>query len=97
MQMGKTVLRPGVVQGNVVLDVQVGAPVTDLGGAFQGGDFQHRCRIMIMDDDVLLVLLDEGSRRGSRNVAKGAIRDRCAGFRREVIACKRVQAFWGCV
>jgi hypothetical protein len=73
------------VQGDIVLDIQVGTPVADLGGTLQGRNLHHRGTEEVVDYDVLLMLFDECCGCRWRNVVKGTIGDRPTHFCRDVI------------
>lgn len=79
------VRRSGVVQGDVVLNVQIGSPVADLGRTLQGRNLHHRGAEEVVDGDVLLMLFDECCRCRWGNVVKGAIGYGRTRFCRDVI------------
>ena len=85
------------MQVNLILNVEVGTPMADFGSALQRRNLHNRVCKEVMHDNVLLVFLDERSRRGWRNVAERAIGNRGARFCREIVGCKRVQTLGGSV
>ena len=73
------------MQVNLVLDVQVRAPVADLRGAFQLGDFQDRVVVGVVNGDLLLLRLQEWSVRSDRDVSERPVGDRRARLRDRVL------------
>ncbi len=67
--------RSSVDQTNLILDVEIGTPVANFGSALQRRNLYNRVCEVVLHHNVLLVFLDERSRRGWRNVAERAIGD----------------------
>ena len=64
---------------DLILDIKVRPPVTDLRGALQTLDGQHREPELIVDGDLLLVLLNESGIRGGRKVTERSVSDSGSG------------------
>lgn len=65
--------------------------MANFGSALQRRDLHNWMCQVVMHDNVLLVFLDERSRRRRRNIAERAIGDRGARLCRNIVSCKRVQ------
>lgn len=89
------VLRPSVMQVDIVVDVQVRAPMTDLGHTLQFLDLQDGEIIAIMNRQRFLVRLDELRADRLWDVAERPIGDGRAGLGRDAIGREAVDAFRG--
>lgn len=65
--------------------------MANFGRALQRRNLHNRMCQVVMHDYVLLVFLDERSRRRRRDIAERAIGDRGARLCRNIVGCKRVQ------
>ena len=64
---------------DLILDIKVRPPVTDLRGVLQTLDGQHGEPELIVDGDLLLVLLNESGIRGGRKVIERSVSDSGSG------------------
>jgi len=69
-----------VIKVNLVLDIEVCPPMTNLRSASQGLDGQHRESKFIVNRDLLLVLLNESGIRGRREIVERPVRDSASGI-----------------
>jgi hypothetical protein len=69
-----------IVQVNLILDVKVRTPVTDLSSTFVLGKLQDREVVVEVKGDQLLVFVDESMIRRRCNVVVRSISNRCARF-----------------
>ena len=79
-QFTKNSLWPRIEEVNLILDIKVGSPVTDLCGALQVLESYHRERKLVVDGDFLLMLVNESGVRGGREVGEWPVRDRASGI-----------------
>lgn len=92
---GKDVLGSSVVQVDVVMDVQVGTPMTDLCHTLEFLDFQHREVTAVVDSQWFLVRLDELRTDRLWNIAEWSISNSRTRLGRDTVCCEFVYAF-GC-
>lgn len=64
---------------DIILDIEVCPPVANLRGALQSLDGQHGESEVIVDGDLLLVLLNEGSIRGGWDIIERSVRNGDSG------------------
>ena len=83
---------------DLILDIKVRPPVTDLRGASQALDGQHREPELVVNGDLLLVLLNKSGVRGGWEIVEWPIRDSASGVSlgRDT-ACRESDFFGFCV
>ena len=70
----------GVVKDNIILDIEICAPMADFGRPRQFGNLKDRPIIRVMNGDTLLLLIQEVFGGGWWNIFVWAIRQRRTGF-----------------
>lgn len=83
---------------NLILNIEIRPPVTDLRSALQALDGQHRESELIVDGDLLLVLLNESGIRGGRKIVERPVRDSASGIAlgRDTVR-REGDFFWLCI
>lgn len=92
---GKDVLGSSVVQVDVVMDVQVGTPMTDLCHTLEFLDFQHGEVTAVVDSQRFLVRLDELCTDRLWNIAEWSISNSRTRLGRDAVGGEAVYAFGG--
>lgn len=90
---GKDVLGSSVVQVDVVMDVQIRAPMTDLCHTLEFLDFQHGEVTAVVDSQRFLVRLDELRTDRLWNIAERSVSNGSARLGRDTVCCEFVYAF----
>lgn len=72
--------RSCVVQKNIVLNIQIGTPVTNFNRPLEFDDLEHRVVVPVMYYDLLLFLFDERLVRG-RHIIIWSVSDSSSRFR----------------
>lgn len=91
--MGKNVLRSSVAKLDVVVNIEIRAPVTDLRHTLKLLDLQHGVVVTVVNGQRLLVLLNPLSADRFREVAERAVSDGSAGLGCNTVGGEFVDAF----
>lgn len=79
------------MQPDVVLDIQIGAPVANLCSAFQSGELNDRIPIFVMHGDTFLLTLHKFFVRRRRDVIVWTIGQRGSRFCNGRVSCERFE------